>query len=223
MANEDLFPYGEEYQKMTDEKLIEQIHGEDPYAFNCLMNRYHEIVNLKANKFFMIGAEREDMVQEGLIGLYKAVKSFDANKQNSFKTFANLCIERQLITAVKNSNRQKHIPLNSSLSLNASAYDDEDNTSILEVLNLNVVDDPLEIITKKEYYDLIEKKIDESLSQFERKVLEQYKKGQSYATIAEKLDSKVKSVDTAIQRIRKKAWKIKNSMDKDESKKSGKK
>ena len=123
-------------------------------------------------------------------------------KQNSFKSFANICIERQLITAIKSSNRQKHIPLNSSLSLNASAYDEEDNTSILEVLNLNTVDDPLEIIAKKEYYDLIEKKIDESLSKFERDVLEQYKKGQSYAVIAEKLDSKVKSVDTAIQRIR---------------------
>ena len=110
------------YTKMTDEKLIENIKKEDQTALNCLIKRYNEIVNMKATKFFMIGAEKEDMIQEGMIGLYKAIKSYDLEKQNSFKTFANMCIERQLITAVKNSNRQKHMPLNSSLSLNAAAY-----------------------------------------------------------------------------------------------------
>ena len=211
MTSYTAFSLDNSYEKMTDEKLLE-ISKEDKKALNCLLERYNNVVNMKANKFFMIGAEREDMVQEGMIGLYKAVKSFDINKQNSFKTFATLCIERQLITAVKNSNRQKHIPLNSSVSLNASAYDENDDTTIMEVLETNTVDDPSDIIAQKEYYNSIETKIDESLSGFEKKVLDQYKQGKSYATIANILDTKVKSVDTAIQRIRKKAIKIRDSI-----------
>jgi len=199
------------YSNMTDEKLIESIQLNDKVALECLMKRYNEIVNMKANKFFMVGAEKDDMIQEGMIGLYKAVKSFDDEKQNSFKTFANLCIERQLITAVKNSNRQKHIPLNSSVSLSGTAFEDNEDTTIEEVLDIKTVDDPLEIITRQEYYSNIKSKIDESLSEFELKVLERYKNGESYATIAQKLNTKVKSVDTAIQRIRKKANKIKQS------------
>ena len=167
---------------------------------------------MKANKFFMIGAEREDMVQEGRIGLYKAVKSFNAEKQNSFRTFANLCIERQLITAVKNSNRQKHMPLNSYISLNASAYEENDDTSVLDVLETKVAEDPSDIIANKEYFDYMENKIDNSLSNFENQVLNYYKRGESYANIATRLGSKIKSVDTAIQRIRKKATKIKNEL-----------
>lgn len=211
MTSYTAFSLGNSYEKMTDEQLLE-LSKEDKKALDCLLERYNNVVNMKANKFFMIGAEREDMVQEGMIGLYKAVKSFDLNKQNSFKTFANLCIERQLITAVKNSNRQKHIPLNSSVSLNASAYDENDDTTIMEVLETNTVDDPSDIIAQKEYYNFIETKIDESLSGFEKKVLDQYKQGKSYAAIADTLETKVKSVDTAIQRIRKKAIKIRDSI-----------
>lgn len=211
MTSYTAFSLGNKYENLTDEQLL-KIAKDDKKALECLLERYNNVVNMKANKFFMIGAEREDMVQEGMIGLYKAVKSFDLSKQNSFKTFANLCIERQLITAVKNSNRQKHIPLNSSVSLNASAYDENDDTTIMEVLETNTVDDPSDIIAQKEYYNFIETKIDESLSGFEKQVLEQYKQGKSYAAIAEKLDTKVKSVDTAIQRIRKKANKIRDSI-----------
>lgn len=211
MTSYTAFSLGNKYEKLTDEQLLE-IAKEDKKALDCLIERYNNVVNMKANKFFMIGAEREDMVQEGMIGLYKAVKSFNLNKQNSFKTFANLCIERQLITAVKNSNRQKHIPLNSSVSLNASAYNENDDTTIMEVLETNTVDDPSDIIAQKEYYNFIETKIDESLSGFEKKVLDQYKQGKSYAAIADTLETKVKSVDTAIQRIRKKAIKIRDSM-----------
>ncbi len=213
--DKDVFSVNEnQYQDMTDEKLIENIQQNDSQALECLIKRYDDVVNMKANKFFMIGAEREDMVQEGMIGLYKAVKSFNLHKQNSFRTFANLCIERQLITAVKNSNRQKHIPLNSYISLNASAYEENDDTSVMDVLEINTVEDPLDIIANKEYYNYIENKIDISLSDFEKQVLEYYKRGDSYANIAMKLNSKVKSVDTAIQRIRKKAMKIKNEIGK---------
>lgn len=201
-----------EYTHMTDEKLIENIKQEDQNALNCLIERYNEVVSMKANKFFMVGAEREDMVQEGMIGLYKAVKSFNTEKQNSFKTFANMCIERQLITAVKNSNRQKHIPLNSSISLNAAAYDDNEDMDKLDVLDVKVLNDPSDIIADREYFQSIENKIKENLSDFELQVLYEYEKGKTYAAIAEKLNAKIKSVDTAIQRIRKKANKIKDNI-----------
>ena len=208
----DMFSINEnEYTQMTDEKLIENIKNDDHVALDCLMKRYNDIVNMKANKFFMIGAEKEDIVQEGMIGLYKAVKSFDTEKQNSFKTFANMCIERQLITAVKNSNRQKHIPLNSSVSLNAAAYDDNEDVDKIDILDIKALDDPSDIIAEREYFESMENKIKEALSKFELQVLHEYEKGKSYADIAAKLNAKVKSVDTAIQRIRKKA--IKNMLE----------
>ena len=201
-----------QYTQMTDEKLIENIKQEDPKALDCLLQRYNETVTMKANRFFMVGAEKEDMIQEGMIGLYKAVKSFNSEKQNSFKTFANMCIERQLITAVKNSNRQKHIPLNSSISLNAAAYDDNEDMDKMDVLDVKILNDPSDIIADREYFESMENKIRENLSEFELQVLHEYEKGKSYAAIAEKLNAKIKSVDTAIQRIRKKANKIKENI-----------
>lgn len=195
------------YINKNDEELIRDIKSGDKNAVNYIFERYKDMVHAKANRFFIIGAEKEDMIQEGNIGLYKAIQSFDLEKQNSFKTFANLCIERQLITAIKSSNRQKHIPLNSSFSLNLSAYDENDDTSVLEILDTRTIEDPLETITKKEYYDFIESRIDENLSEFERKVLDKYIQGETYVNIANKLNAPVKSVDNAIQRIRKKATK----------------
>ncbi len=205
--------YEMQYGNMPDEQVIREIQSGDNMALNYLMNKYNDLVNMKASKFFMVGAERDDMVQEGLIGLYKATKSFNAQKQNSFKTFANLCIERQLITALKTSNRQKNIPLNSAFSLNTAAYEENDDVSVMDILEAKTIEDPAEMITKQEYYSSIENKINESLSDFERQVLHYYKQGKSYAAIAEKLGTKVKSVDTAIQRIRKKANKIKQTME----------
>ena len=216
MADTNMFSFEEKYKSMVDEMLVkEAIKNQNNVALECLIDRYKDIVSMKANKFFMVGSEKDDILQEGYIGLYKAIKSFDVEKQNSFKTFATICIERQLITAVKNSNRQKHIPLNSSLSLNATVYDEENSdTTVLEVLDANKTsEDPLDIITKKEYFNSVEKNIDENLSKFEKEVLDLYKNGYSYATIANKLNTKVKSVDTAIQRIRKKAQKVKKQLD----------
>lgn len=196
------------YDNVKDEDLIQKIKSGDNDALNFLINKYKEIVNMKVSRYFIIGAEREDITQEGLIGLYKAIKSYDGEKQNSFKSFANLCIERQLITAIKSSNRQKHMPLNSYLSLNMSAYDNEDDdTSMYEVFDANVVEDPLDTITKKEYYKNVEDVIEKSLSSFEKQVLHELVNGNSYVNIAEKLNSPVKSVDNAIQRIRKKTIK----------------
>ena len=195
------------YNEMSDEDLINIIKSGDKLALEFLIDKYKDLVNMKVSKFFMIGAEKEDIVQEGLIGLFKAVKSYNPDKQNSFKTFANLCIERQLITAIKSSNRQKHMPLNSYLSLNTTAYEEDEDSSLLDIFDAHQIEDPLDTITKKEYYQTVENAIDKSLSDFEKQVLNRYMQGESYVQIAEKLDTPVKSIDNAIQRIRKKAIK----------------
>ena len=198
------------YNNMSDDELLELINKKDTDALDFLICKYKDLVNSKVNKYFIIGAEKEDIVQEGLIGLYKAIKDYKPDKQNSFKSFANLCIERQLITAIKSSNRQKHMPLNSYLSLNMTAFENEDgnnDTQIVDVLENTVIEDPLDTITKKEYFSSVENVIDSSLSDFEKKVLNRYVQGESYVKIAERLDAPVKSVDNAIQRIRKKSAK----------------
>ena len=206
MAKNKEFFYSND-ESTNDENLLKAIKNGNNEALECLINKYDDIVQMKVSKYFMIGAEKEDIYQEGLIGLFKAIKSYDFNKQNSFKTFANLCIERQLITAIKTSNRQKHIPLNSYLSLSVSAYENNDDTELIEVFNSRQTEDPLDTITKREYYKAIEEKIESNLSEFEKEVLKSYAKGESYTKIAEKLDMPVKSIDNAIQRIRKKAIK----------------
>ena len=205
------YPFDSKYELMQDEEIINKIKAGDKSALNYLMDKYKELVNMKVSKYYIIGAEKEDIVQEGMIGLYKAIKSYSEDKNTSFKSFANMCIERQLITAIKTSNRQKHMPLNSYLSLNTAAYDDEDNTELMDIFNNNTVEDPLETIMKKEYYSEMENAVNKNLSKFEKQVLDGFLKGESYVTIAKKLDSPVKSIDNAIQRIRKKA--IKNMLE----------
>lgn len=209
MQNESVFFSTNKYSNLTDEQIVTEIKQGDEYALSYLLEKYKELVNMKVGKYFMVGAEKEDIVQEGMIGLYKAIKNFDTQKQNSFKTFANLCIERQLITAIKTSNRQKHMPLNSYLSLNMAAYDnnEDDSVELMDTFNSNTIEDPLETIMKKEYYEQIHNNIEKSLSKFEKQVLDRFMKGESYNVIAKRLDSPVKSVDNAIQRIRKKAVK----------------
>ena len=192
-------------KESSDEELIQLVNQGNQEALEHLLKRYKELVNMKISKYFIIGAEKEDIFQEGMIGLFKAIKSYNNEKQNSFKSFANLCIERQLITAIKTSNRQKHQPLNSYISLNTAAYDQDEDSSMIDIFDSNTVEDPLDTITKKEYYKLIEDKIDNTLSDFEKQVLHRYALGESYTVIAEKLDTPVKSIDNAIQRIRKKA------------------
>ena len=150
MQNNNIYYTTEKYGNLTDEQIISHIKEGDEQALSFLLEKYKDLVNSKVGKYFIIGAEREDIIQEGMIGLYKAIKNFDSCKQNTFKTFANICVERQLITAIKSSNRQKHIPLNSYLSLNTSAYDnDEDGTELIETFNSDTIEDPLETIMKK--------------------------------------------------------------------------
>ncbi len=209
MQNKSVFFNTSKYDNMEDSKIIMLINQGDEYALNYLLKKYQELVNMKINKYFMIGAEKEDIAQEGMIGLYKAIQSYNPEKQNSFKSFANICIERQLITAIKTSNRQKHMPLNSYLSLNTSAYDnnDEGSVELIDTFNSKQSEDPLEMMMQKEHFEEVENAVNKSLSQFEKQVLDKFMKGKSYVRIAEELDSPVKSVDNAIQRIRKKAIK----------------
>lgn len=197
------------YHKLTDEQIIDEIKNGSEEALVFLLEKYKDLVNSKVGKYFIIGAEREDTIQEGMIGLFKAIKNYNSEMQSSFKSFANICIERQLITAIKTSNRQKHQPLNSYLSLNTAAYDnnEDDSVELLETFNSKTIEDPLETIMKREQYNEVENAVNKNLSDFEKKVLNSYLNGESYNTIATKLETPVKSVDNAIQRIRKKAIK----------------
>ena len=210
MSGNVFFSKGINYEKMSDEELIKLAKNEDKLALESLIERYKETVNMKVSKYYINGAEKEDLIQEGLIGLFKAVKSYSDEKDNSFKSFANMCIERQLITAIKGSNRQKHLPLNSYVSLNNSNYENEEGeieSPLIDILDINTIEDPLDTITKNEYIEDVEKTINKSLSSFEKQVLNKYIEGQSYVQIAESLNSPVKSIDNAIQRIRKKTAK----------------
>lgn len=217
MYEKDVFFTTDKYHNLSDEQIIENIKQGDEEALVYILNKYKELVNMKVSKYFIVGAEKDDTIQEGMIGLFKAIKSFDPEKQNSFKSFANICIERQLITAIKSSNRQKHMPLNSSLSLNTAAYDnEEDGVELMETFNNKTVEDPLETIMKQEYLNEVEDAVNKNLSKFEKQVLDRFLKGESYVKIAENLDSPVKSIDNAIQRIRKKA--LKNINEKNHSK-----
>ena len=194
---------------LRDRNSIIKIRNGDYAELNNLMERYQSFVYHKSTPYFLAGAEKEDIVQEGMIGLYKAIKNYDLEKDISFKYFADLCIKRQIITAIKTYSRQKHIPLNSYISLNKEAYENEEESGsdLIEILDSKTVEDPLDTLTKKEYYKSVENTIDKSLSDFEKKVLNCYIQGESYVEIAQKLDTPVKSIDNAIQRIRKKAIK----------------
>ena len=197
---------------LTEEEVVNLSNQGNQDATDYLLQKYSGFINMKASNYFMVGSEHDDLIQEGYIGLYKAIKAFDSTKDNSFKTFANLCVERQIITAVKTSNRQKHIPLNQSLSLSGSTFEDNNELSLLDVLDDKFVEDPLDTLTNKERLDALRKKIDDNLSDFEKDVIELHMQGLSYVDIAAKLNSTTKSVDNAIQRIRKKATKCINPL-----------
>lgn len=192
------------FQDEIDNNYITEFKNGNTEALDKIMEKYKHYVYLKAKPFFIVGAEKEDIIQEGMIGLFKAVKNYDFEKDVSFKSFADLCIKRQIMTAIKSSTRQKHIPLNSYLSLNKTVSDDENDRAIIEIVDLDTLHDPLETVTTKETYQKIGVKMAEVLSDFEQKVFNEYINGESYAVIAQKLNSHQKAVDNAIQRIKKK-------------------
>jgi len=198
------------FNNMSDEEIVDLCKAKDKEAMDYLLNKYKSEVYLKTTKYYINGAEQEDLFQEGMIGLYKAIRDFDKTKEISFKNFAYLCIERQIMTAIKGSNRQKHVPLNSAVSLNQSSFENNDGdevSDLIDTLDTHVIEDPLETLTKQEYYSYVNDAIDKSLSEYEKNVLNKYIAGESYKEIAESLDTPIKSVDNAIQRIRKKTIK----------------
>ena len=193
-----------ELSGLEDEQIVELVHKGDSEALDYLINKYKNFVRAKARSYFLIGADKEDIVQEGMIGLYKAIRDFKEDKLSSFKAFAELCITRQIITAIKTATRQKHIPLNSYISLDKPIYDEESDRTLMDVISGAKVLDPEELIINQEEFDQIEVKMAELLSDLERKVLALYLDGQSYQEISEELNRHVKSIDNALQRVKRK-------------------
>jgi len=192
------------YEDMADEQIVDHARLGDRIAEEYLINKYKNFVRAKARSYFLIGADREDIIQEGMIGLYKAIRDFKPDKLASFRAFAELCITRQIITAIKTATRQKHIPLNSYVSLNKPIYDEESDRTLLDVLSGNKVTDPEELVISREEFVDIESKMGEFLSELEREVLNAYLDGKSYQEIAQELNRHVKSIDNALQRVKRK-------------------
>src|SRR5690625_832187 len=193
-----------DYHLLTDEEILKRIHSADSMALEYLINKYKNFVRAKARSYFLIGADREDITQEGMIGLYKAIRDFRGDKLSSFKAFAELCITRQIITAIKTATRQKHIPLNSYVSLDKPIYDEESDRTLLDVICGSAVTDPAELMIHREEFSGLEDKMSEILSELERQVLMLYLDGRSYQEIAQELDRHVKSIDNALQRVKRK-------------------
>jgi len=192
------------YEEMLDETIVDAARQGDDGAQEFLINKYKNFVRAKARSYFLIGADREDIIQEGMIGLYKAIRDFRNDKLASFRAFAELCITRQIITAIKTATRQKHIPLNSYISLNKPIYDEESDRTLLDVLSGTKVTDPEELVISREEFVDIEHKMGEFLSDLEWKVLMSYLDGRSYQEIAKDLRRHVKSIDNALQRVKRK-------------------
>ncbi|HLO03672.1 MAG TPA: RNA polymerase sporulation sigma factor SigH [Symbiobacteriaceae bacterium] len=193
-----------DYDQMSDEDIVEFAREGSDAALEYLINKYRNFVRAKARSYFLIGADRDDITQEGMIGLYKAIRDFRSDKLSSFRAFAELCITRQIITAIKTATRQKHIPLNSYISLNKPIYDDDSDRTLLDVISGSKVTDPEELIISREEFGDIEGKMGEILSDLEWKVLMSYLDGKSYQEIAVELDRHVKSIDNALQRVKRK-------------------
>jgi len=192
------------YRLLSDEEIVEFAREGDDYALEYLINKYRNFVRAKARSYFLIGADREDIIQEGMIGLYKAIRDFRMDKLSSFRAFAELCITRQIITAIKTATRQKHIPLNSYVSLSKPIYDEDSDRTLLDVISGSKITDPEELVISREEFDDIEEKMGEILSSLEWKVLMSYLEGKSYQEIAEDLKRHVKSIDNALQRVKRK-------------------
>lgn len=192
------------YASMSDEDIVSLCRQGDTVAEEFLLNKYKNFVRSKARSYFLIGADHEDIVQEGMIGLYKSIRDYKQDKQTSFRAFAELCITRQIITAIKTATRQKHIPLNSYVSLNKPLYDEESDRTLLDVIIEARTTNPEELIISQEDLSRIHHKIDEVLSGLEQEVLRAYLDGKSYQEIAESLGRHVKSIDNALQRVKRK-------------------
>ena len=196
-----------DFDSMTDEQVVILAQEIDGPALEYLLNKYKNFVRTKARSYFLIGADHEDIVQEGMIGLYKAIRDYRAEKLSSFRAFAELCVTRQIITAIKTATRQKHIPLNSYISLNKPIYEEDSDRTLLDVITEEGMSNPEEMIIDREDLSVIEGKIGQMLSDLEKEVLVRYMEGKSYVEIADEMHRHVKSIDNALQRIKRKLQK----------------
>ena len=199
--------YTQDYDSMTDEQVVRLAQGTDSQALEYLLNKYKNFVRTKARSYFLIGADHEDIVQEGMIGLYKSIRDYNEEKLSSFRAFAELCITRQIITAIKTATRQKHIPLNSYISLNKPIYEEDSDRTLLDVITEEGMSNPEDMLIDREDLSFIEGRIGQMLSGLEKEVLVRYMEGKSYVEIADEMGRHVKSIDNALQRIKRKLLK----------------
>lgn len=192
------------FAEMTDEEVVDLAQQGDSVAVEYLLSKYKNFVRSKARSYFLIGADHEDIVQEGMIGLFKAVRDYQPDRLSSFRAFAELCITRQIITAIKTATRQKHVPLNSYVSLNKPIYDEESDRTLMDVIVEGRAQNPEELIIGREDLVSIRDRVDRVLSGLEQDVLNAYLDGKSYQEIADKLGRHVKSIDNALQRVKRK-------------------
>jgi len=196
-----------DFENMPDEDVVQLAQESDGAALEFLLNKYKNFVRTKARSYFLIGADHEDIVQEGMIGLYKAIRDYRKDKLKSFRAFAELCITRQIITAIKTATRQKHIPLNNYVSLNRPIYEEDSDRTLLDVITEDGLSNPEEMLIDREDLSVIEGRIGEMLSDLEKQVLVRYMEGKSYVEISEEMGRHVKSIDNALQRIKRKLLK----------------
>lgn len=194
----------DDFVSMTDDEVVKLAKADNLQALEYLLEKYKNFVKSRSRPYFLIGADREDLIQEGMIGLYKAIRDYDTEKFSNFKAFAEMCITRQIITAIKTATRRKHMPLNSYVSLSHPVFDEESDKTLLDTITEHSCLDPEEIIINKENYTLIGHKINELLSPKEMEILSVYLKGKSYQEISDELGISHKSIDNALQRVKRK-------------------
>lgn len=213
MENNIVYNEKTEYLSLTDEELILIFRNGNDDAMDFLMEKYKGLVRKKARTLFLIGGDTDDLIQEGMIGLYKAVRDFNVEKQASFHTFANLCIERQIYTAINMSNRKKHLPLNSYITFGMEEGKDGENQDFMPEEAVDKLSNPETLYIDKENVEYIQKALEKELSKLEFKVLLMYIDGMGYQEIAQMMNKKPKSIDNAIQRIKQKVSRIVDSME----------
>ena len=196
------------FADMADEQVVGLAQQGDSVAVEYLLSKYKNFVRSKARSYFLIGADHEDIVQEGMIGLFKAIRDYQAERLSSFRAFAELCITRQIITAIKTATRQKHVPLNSYVSLNKPIYDEESDRTLMDVIVEGRAQNPEELIIGRENLVSFRDQVDRVLSGLEQDVLNAYLDGKSYQEIADKLGRQCKSIDNALQRVKRKMEKF---------------
>jgi len=195
------------FQGLIDEEVVQQAKHGSAQATEHLLTKYRNIVEGKARSYFLIGADHEDIVQEGMIGLFKAIRDFKGGRMLPFRAFAELCISRQIFTAIKAATRQKHIPLNSYISLHSNVFDPDSNRTLLDTLAEDDTSNPEEEVITQQFSDNLQRRIEHDLSELESAVLRKHMDGKSYQEIALELDRRVKSVDNALQRAKRKIGK----------------